>query len=189
MRVVFVVRWIIRVILVLIVGVLAFYNLTMLFERYILKEETPTFFGLSFAVVATGSMEPEIGIHDVIVTAAQDSYGVNDIVTYYDSAQGISVTHRIVREEDGVFYTKGDANNAEDPSPVQVGQIVGKVVSVWKNAGAAVQFLQSPMGLFAVLAAGIVIWLVVDLSAGAWKKERAAKNENQEEEKKESQDD
>ena len=99
------------------------------------------------------------------------------------------MTHRIVREEEGVFYTKGDANNAEDPSPVQVGQIVGKVVSVWKNAGAAVQFLQSPMGLFAVLAAGIVIWLVVDLSAGAWKKERAAKNENQEEEKKESQDD
>ena len=40
MRVVFVVRWIIRVILVLIVGILAFYNLTMLFERYILKEET-----------------------------------------------------------------------------------------------------------------------------------------------------
>ena len=169
---------VIKGILLVVVGVLAVYNVYMLIARYAFHNDMPTFFGVSFAVVASGSMEPEIAVGDVIVTAAQPEYGVGDIVTYRDDAHGGHVTHRIIRFENGAIVTKGDANNAED-APVQTDAIVGKVVAVWAGFGSVVTFFQSPLGLFIIIGAGVVIWLLTDLLTGAFRK----RNEEEQHEK------
>lgn len=180
-RAVRIVTIVVKGVLIAVVGVLAFYNLYMLIARYAFRNEMPTFFGLAFSVVATGSMEPEISAGDVIITCAQDSYAVGDVVTYRDEARGGYITHRIVRIGNEGYITKGDANNAEDSAPVAADSVVGKVVSVWAGFGAAVQFLQSPLGLFAVLAGGIVLWLITDLLTGTFRKKDEQDQEDKDE--------
>ncbi len=165
-----IIKGVLRGILIAVVGLIAFYNVYMLIARYAFKNNMPTFCGMAMAVVVSGSMEPEIGIQDVIITRAQDSYQVGDVITFLDVTRGDYVTHRIVRVEEDGFVTKGDANNSEDTAHVASEAVVGKVVAVWDDFGKVISFLQSPLGLFCVLACGIVLWLVTDLLTGAKKK-------------------
>ena len=62
-----------------------------------------------------------------------------------------------------MYATKGDANDSADNFSVPSSAVVGKVVAVLPNVGKAVGFLQSPLGLVAVLGAGAVIWLLTSL--------------------------
>ena len=85
--------------------------------------------------IATGSMEPEYRIGDVIVVKKEDisSLKVGDDITYLgeiDNFRGLVITHRIVniRDEDGKRYvtTKGISNLMEDPE-ISEDSIYGKV--------------------------------------------------------------
>lgn len=168
-RTVRIIKGVIKGVLLAIVGVLALYSVYMLIARYAFHNEMPSFFGLSFAVVATGSMEPAISAGDVIVVCSQETYEEGDIVTYYSEDFQGYVTHRIVSKTGDAVITQGDANNTQD-SPITEGDIVGKVVSVWRGFGSVVNFLQTPLGLFSVLAGGVVLWLLTDLLTGAFGK-------------------
>ncbi len=75
--------------------------------------------------VKTGSMEEKIHVGDYILIYQKDSYNVGEIVTY-TSNDGF-ITHRIIRKENGMVITKGDANNAEDKEILE-STIVGKVI-------------------------------------------------------------
>ena len=85
------------------------------------------------------------------------------------SATWQDITHRIVSKTGNAVITQGDANNTQD-SPITEGDIVGKVVSVWRGFGSVVNFLRTPLGLFSVLAGGVVLWLLTDLLTGAFGK-------------------
>ena len=162
---------IVRIAVGALAGLLIIYNAYMLISRYILKEEIPTIFGFGFAVVASGSMEPALHVNDLIVTKAEDAYAVGDIVMFYDDADGIYITHRIVAVAAAGYTTKGDANSGTD-GIVAPGDIVGKTVAVWEGAGAAIKFLQSPGGFFAVLGGGAVLWLATELLSGIRKDDK-----------------
>ena len=75
--------------------------------------------------VETGSMEDKIHTGDYILLVKKSDYYVGDVVTY--NVKGYFVTHRIVKIEDDVIITKGDANNTEDEG-ISKDQIEGKVV-------------------------------------------------------------
>lgn len=89
----------------------------------------PRLVGIKPYVVLSGSMEPAIPTGSVAFIDTYDTeVSVGDIVTYkLPSVKGgeTLVTHRIIREEDGNWITKGDANEVEDLSPVSQEQIVG----------------------------------------------------------------
>lgn len=166
-----------RAIVAVAVVLLAAYNIYILVRRTVYGDGLPTVFGYGSAVVVSGSMAPELCVNDVVVIRAAAGYGVGDIVTFYDSSAGEYITHRIVYvSADGQFVTKGDANNAEDNFSVPPAAVVGKVVFVARGLGAAVTFFQSPVGLFAVLAAGVILWLLPDL-ASAFKKTDGSEDE------------
>ncbi len=81
--------------------------------------------------VATGSMQPEINIGDVvIVSKSEKNVSVGDIIQF--KRNGKTVIHRIISTkttENGLVYiTKGDANNAADSGYVTSKDIVGKVI-------------------------------------------------------------
>ena len=80
-------------------------------------------------VVMSGSMEPVIHTGAVAFIHTKDTdCQVGDIITYRlrgNNGEEILVTHRIVAEQDGMYITQGDANDAQDLSPVSAEQIIG----------------------------------------------------------------
>ena len=82
--------------------------------------------------IATGSMEPEIAVGDMVVVADwQRDLAVGDVIAY--ARDGKTIVHRIVeidqQPESTAYITQGDANNAPDVDPVQQSQVEGKVVA------------------------------------------------------------
>lgn len=83
--------------------------------------------------VATGSMQPEVNIGDVVIVCKTnpDELKVGDIIQY--QGNGFSVIHRIYAQKtndngETYFITKGDNNNAPDANPVTKSQVLGKVL-------------------------------------------------------------
>ena len=125
-------------------------------------------YGFRFYVISTGSMFPTIKPLDVIITKPETTYKEGDIVTFNntetkDSKVSNLTTHRIVRvvEEEGKtnYYTRGDANPADDLTPKDAGQIIGKVIAILPYIGRIVNFAQTQIGfmfLFVVPATIIV---------------------------------
>ncbi len=107
----------------------------------------PSVLGISTAVVVSGSMEPTIGVGDLIVIQSRRAYQVGDVITFSTGGQ-LPVTHRIIAQNpDGSFVTKGDANNSADLQPIPQEEIAGKVVFTLAGGGRVMEFLRSPLGL------------------------------------------
>ena len=86
----------------------------------------PNVLGYKSYIVQSGSMEPTIHTGSVAWINSRDKQvKVNDIVAY-QLTNSTQVLHRIVGEEDGLFITKGDANETQDLSPVAPSEIIGK---------------------------------------------------------------
>jgi signal peptidase len=128
-------------------------------------------------VVLSGSMEPAMPVGSVVLTKSVVSGGVDagDIITFALTSDMTGrtnpfATHRVVRVVEGEtgrgFVTKGDANNAQDPSPVPAERLIGKVVLVVPYVGHLTHFVQSPFGLILMIllpGAILVIWEGIDL--------------------------
>ena len=107
-------------------------------------------------VIVSGSMEPIIKIKDAVIVRRVsniDELSVGDVVTYRamdEAYYGILITHRIVdkRVENGktIFVTKGDNNQTVDRSPIEFGQVTGKVVMRIPKIGYLKYFLVSSYG-------------------------------------------
>lgn len=133
-------------------------NLYLLFLQRVAGVRGAAVAGFSLAVIASGSMEPALGVDDLIVTHAQDSYRAGDIITF-DSGTSLT-THRIVAITPEGYITRGDANNAADPDPVPPEKVVGRVVAVLPVAGRVLAALRTPLGMTVLLVAG-VLWTVL----------------------------
>ena len=98
----------------------------------------PRFFGYTPYIVESGSMEPIIHVGSIAYINTNDvDVAVDDIVTFKitDASHDKLVTHRIIREENGDYITKGDANDVNDLSPVKKDQIVGTYAYSIPKAG------------------------------------------------------
>lgn len=124
--------------------------------------------GLKTYSVITNSMRPKIFQGSVIFVLPKDDYSVGDVITYKPSsgklgAQEVeSVTHRIteIREEDEVtnYYTKGDANPAQDITPTTDEEIVGRVFFTIPLLGYLVEFAKTELGLILmIIVPGVII--------------------------------
>ena len=114
----------------------------------------PMPFGFGAGVVLSGSMEPELGVNDLIIVRKADQYSVGDVVVYRSGR--MSVVHRIVSADGKTVVTKGDANNTTD-DPISPSDISGRVIGAVPRAGAAVDFVRSPFGVILILGAAILL--------------------------------
>lgn len=86
----------------------------------------PNFFNIRPYVVLSGSMEPVIHTGSVVWINENDKdVAVNDIIAFRLD-DSIAVTHRVIDIQDDYIYTKGDANEAPDLSPITINQVMGK---------------------------------------------------------------
>ncbi|OMF93467.1 signal peptidase I [Paenibacillus sp. FSL R7-0273] len=96
---------------------------------------TPKVLGKEILTVLSGSMEPGIKTGAIIAVnpvkdeAQQTAFQPGDVITYTAvDGSGSLITHRIVSVSGtgaGLAYiTKGDNNDAQDPSPIPAGNVV-----------------------------------------------------------------
>ncbi len=148
-----------RVMLILLAAVLAISACTLAYDKFVKKSKIPSVFGYSVLIVASPSMTGAIEEGDAIIIKKSDSYAVGDVITYFPADENFSVTHRIVRMEGDKFYTKGDANQSEDPDPVLIEQIAGKVAVKLDKVGYFIEWLKSPIGM--IFAATFIVLLIL----------------------------
>ncbi len=143
-----------QTLLVIFLSLILAANLWLLGSRVLTGSDDALIFGFHWAVVLSGSMEPEISIDDLVIARAADSYAVGDIITYRNGRS--LTTHRIVGETEEGFLTKGDANNTGDMNPVEQSQVIGRVVATVPGVGLAVYYLKSPLGMLYMLVLGVL---------------------------------
>jgi signal peptidase len=97
--------------------------------------------------VLTSSMEPFIRKGSLVITTESEKYNINDVITYKTGQDSETITHRITElkntENKVLFITKGDANEHNDPEPVEKKNIVGKVVLVIPSLFNILSFISS----------------------------------------------
>lgn len=130
------------------------------YKKCVKHENNISILGFRQYVVATGSMEPEYNIGDVIIIREkpEEEIKIGDIINY-TSENGIdTITHRVVDiiEKDGQNYykTKGDNNNSVDPELVKYSQVKGKLVFKISKLGTVITKMFTGTGitiLFAVI--------------------------------------
>ena len=148
-----------RVMLILLAAVLAITVGMLAYDKFVKKSKIPSVFGYSMLIIASPSMTGAIEAGDAIIIKKSDSYAVGDMITYFPADESFSVTHRIVRMEGDKFYTKGDANQSEDPDPVLIEQIAGKVAVKLDKVGYFIEWLKSPVGI--IFAATFIVLLIL----------------------------
>ncbi len=135
-------------ILMFFVVIIVFFALYNFFVLNILNKPYVNFFGYTFFDVSTGSMANEINIDDVIIVKITKDVKEQDIITYKVGKDFI--THRIVKMEQDVIVTKGDANNTSD-NPIDKSVVVGKVVKIIPRLGIWKKTLTEPKVLISIL--------------------------------------
>lgn len=134
--------------------------------------QIPTFGGYGVMRTLTGSMEPEIPVHSLIVVKEVDpsDLAVGDVITFHSTdgaLEGSLNTHRItgVSDQGGslAFRTKGDANAAEDADLVPAANVVGRVVFVSAGLGVVVSLLTNPLVFFPFIVVPLIVLAVVEV--------------------------
>ena len=112
-----------------------------------------------YIIVSGKSMEPTFYTGDLVVTKAQGSYEVGDVVAF--RAEGGNVIHRIIGG-DGVsgFDMQGDNNDWVDAWKPRTEDIIGKRWLHLEGAGDRLQDLRRPH-MFAALVAGMASFSLI----------------------------
>ncbi len=143
-----------RRLIMAVLGVILGVNAYLANARGLGGYQLPMPFGIGVAVVLSGSMEPTLGINDVIFVRETDSYEVGDIVVY-QSGQTL-IVHRIIAKAGENLITRGDANNTAD-APVERYAVKGEVIAHIPAVGLAVNALKTPAGILIVLIAAFAL--------------------------------
>jgi signal peptidase len=139
--------------------------------------------------VISGSMEPFYSVGDLIYVKQVNP---NDIkvgtpITFVLNEDLVVATHRVIKvdAENQHFYTKGDANDTADASPVHFNNVIGVPQFSIPLLGYVSDFIQHPPGMYITIGVGGLLILAVFLPDMIGKKkivEEESKEEKKEEE-------
>ena len=153
-------------------GVLLIILILVIYGKAVLifsENAYPNYFGYTFFEVVSGSMEPTLNINDVIlVKVTRNDLKKDDIIAFVNEKSVI--THRIVYQEGDVITVKGDSNNTID-KPINVSQVIGKVVKIYPKLGVWKKVITDPKVLILIF----VTLLLFDYSLSYNKKDKDKK--------------
>lgn len=115
----------IKIIKNIILDIIIIFLIILIAFEIMSKNEPLNIFNYYLFMVKSGSMQNELLIGDYIIVKKSKDYKVGDIVTY--KKDEMYVTHRIVKIDNDMVTTKGDANASEDPT-FNKEDIIGKVI-------------------------------------------------------------
>ena len=115
--------------------------------------------------VLSGSMEPTYHTGSLIYVKKADPQDikVGDPITFVLDENLTVATHRVIEidEADRHFYTKGDANEYPDASPVHFNNLIGRPSFTIPYMGYVANYIQNPPGRYIAIAAAAVILLLI----------------------------
>lgn len=155
-------------ILLVFLGLLIIYMLYFMFTG-IKSDEPPMIFNHRLYIVQSDSMSPTFrrGSLLIIKQIDTDSIKVGDIITYRKAGDSLATTHRVTEiiEEDGAkkFVTKGDANNINDPVPVDQEYVIGKVAFFIPYIGFVMAFVRTKQGTLLVIVIPALILMITQI--------------------------
>ena len=113
--------------------------------------------------VLSGSMEPTYHVGSLIYVkdVEPSEIQVGDPITFVLNEDLVVATHRVIEidAENQHFYTKGDANESPDSSPVHFNNLIGKPVFTIPYLGYLSDFLSTEKGMIVGGCAFIVLML------------------------------
>lgn len=133
--------------------------------KFIKKQNSVKFLGISQYVVMTGSMVPNYNIGDIIIDKEikKDEIKEGDVITYSVGDGRSTVSHRIIEiiEKDGETYykTKGDNNESPDDDLVKFSQIQGKAIYKIDKIGIIIKEATTGTGVVIIILILILIYL------------------------------
>lgn len=145
---------VVRIFVIIISGLLLGVNVYLLNAERVARNDLPMPFGRGFAIVLSGSMEPELSVDDMIFVKKTDDFSVGDVVVFHD--KGSLIVHRVKSIDGDTVTTKGDANNAAD-EPISTDSVEGIVTGHLSNVGGIVRALKSPVGIIIILAIAVFL--------------------------------
>ncbi len=117
--------------------------------------------------VLSGSMEPNYSVGDLIFVKQVDpsEVKVDDPITFVLNENLVVATHRVIKidTENQRFYTKGDANDIPDATPVHFNNLIGVPQFAVPLLGYVSDFVQNPPGMYITIAAGVLLIVAVFL--------------------------
>lgn len=120
--------------------------------------------GLQPFTVLSGSMEPTYHTGSLIYVKSVEPQDVRvgDPITFVLNEDLVVATHRVIEidAENERFYTKGDANESADGSPVHFNNLIGVPVFTIPLLGYVANFVTNPPGMYIALA-GVAVLLLL----------------------------
>ena len=114
----------------------------------------PHFLGYELFHVVSGSMEPEIPVGSVayIQPVPPETVQEGNVIAF--ESEGSVIIHRVVKNKivEGLFTTKGDANEGEDMKEIPYDQLIGVVVLHIPYLGQMMVIFSSSIGKIYILA-------------------------------------
>lgn len=128
--------------------------------------------------VISGSMSPVYNVGDLIYvkSVSPSEVKVGDPITFVLNEDLVVATHRVVRidEAEQSFYTKGDANETIDSSPVHFKNLIGIPQFKIPLLGYVSDFIQYPPGMYITIGICVVLIFLVFLPDIISKKKKKA---------------
>src|SRR3989344_7399949 len=137
------------------------------------------YFGNKALIVRSGSMQPAVGVGDLVIVHSKDStvtpapgifpkYKVGDVVAFSGQKDAKTITtHRVVNVEgkDGkiAYTTKGDANNAPDANPVGEDKILGKAAFKIAGLGKIFALVKTKNGFLALVIMPAILVIIFEI--------------------------
>ena len=135
----------------------------------------PKIFGIEPMIVLSGSMEPTYHVGSLLYVkeADTDKVEVGDPITFYLDESTL-VKHRVVDidEKNRTYTTKGDANNAEDGTPVSFDQVLGIPVFNIPQAGYLADKVSQTSGKIIYIVVIIVDLILMFMGDLIWSDEK-----------------
>ena len=121
--------------------------------------------GYQCYTVLSPSMEPVYSPGDLLYVKEVDPATIKegDVITFLVNEELVIGTHRVVRvdAENQRFYTKGDANEIEDGSPVHFNNVIGVPQFSIPKLGYVSDFVQNPPGMYITIGVFVVLIAIV----------------------------
>ena len=146
-----------------IIAIILIYNVILIAISSANKMNIINIFGYKSYIIKTNSMEPTIGINDVVIAKKVEKKEIKkgDVITFLQD--GEVVTHRITQiDEEGNYTTKGDNNNIEDTFKITYDNIEGKHILTIPYLGAIVLALDNKI-VFLIITLIVLIFMFVTI--------------------------
>ncbi|NLZ51880.1 MAG: signal peptidase I [Thermoanaerobacteraceae bacterium] len=155
-------------IIIAFLGLLIIYMLFFMFTN-MNGNEPPTILNHQLYIVQSNSMSPTFKTGSLLIIKHVDTHSieVGDIITFRKKNDSVSTTHRVVEiiDENNTrqFITRGDANNMNDPTPVDENHVLGKVTFFITLLGYVMGFIRTKQGTLLVIVIPAFIIMITQI--------------------------